>query len=745
VQNPVESPVSVSCELGGRTLTIETGRIARQAHGSVTVRMGETLILASATSAPSRPNPSFFPLTVDYRESTTAAGKFPGGFFKREGRPSTKEILTARCIDRPIRPLFPDGYMKEVFVAALVWSFDDENDPDVLSMIGASAALALSEMPWGGPIGACRVGKVDDELIINPTYEQREEGSLDLVMAATSQAITMVEAGASELTEEEMVDALFAGEEACRQVAALIEELVAKCKPTKLEFTLPETDEELKEKVLAYADRVKAAGSTPGKHHRSDAIRAVRDEAIEELTSGLSDEEEIRERTAQVKELFEELLKKVIRARILEEGVRDDARKPDEVRQINIEVGVLPRSHGSALFTRGETQAMVSLTLGSVMDDQRVEGLRDPVRQKFMLHYNFPSYCVGEAWPNRGPKRREIGHGSLAERALKPLVPAFEHFPYTLRIRSDITESNGSSSMASVCGGTLALMDGGVRLRRPVAGIAMGLIKEGDRYVILSDILGSEDHSGDMDFKVAGTQRGITALQMDIKTTGLTRELLCEALGQARKGRIHVLREMLAALREPRASLSAHAPRILQVPIDNEKIGALIGPGGSVIRKLQEETNTKIAVDEDRELAVISGGSDSKLDVAEQMVSALTATVEIGTRYSGRVVNIRDFGCFVELLPGLEALCHISELASGYVESVRDVVQEDDVIEVEVIDVDAQGRVKVSKRRVDGGEDDDADDEDEGGRGREKGRDRGRKGGAGGRSRSRGRERSRTR
>ena len=698
--NPAQTQVIVSKEIGGQTLTIETGRIARQAHGSVLVTMGETVVLAAVGTAPSRFGAGFFPMTVDYRESTTAAGKFPGGFFKREGRPSTKEILVARCIDRPIRPLFPKSFMDDVMISILVLSFDQQNDPDVLGMIGASAALAISEMPFNGPIGACRVGRTDGKLVINPSHEQRDAGDLDLVMAATGKAITMVEAAANELSEEEMIEALFLGEKACQDVVGLINELAGKCDVKKIDYQDPQDDEELKAKVFAYYDELMGAANTPGKFNRKEAIRAVRDKAVEALCAGLEGDDK-KTTESGIKEYYEKLVKKVTRDRILNTEIRDDGRGLKDVRPITIELGVLPRTHGSVLFTRGETQALISMTLGSVMDDQRVEGLREPSREKFMLHYNFPSYCVGEAWPNRGPKRREIGHGNLAERAIKPLVPDFEQFPYTIRLRSDITESNGSSSMASVCGGVLALMDGGVKVRRPVAGIAMGMVSEGDKYKILSDILGSEDHCGDMDFKVAGTQKGITALQMDIKIDGLTKELMTEALEQAREGRIHILKVMLAALQKPRTELSEYAPKIIQVPINNEKIGALIGPGGSVIRKLQEETGTKIGIEEDKSLAVISGGYGAKMDVAEQLVRALTSTPEIGARYTGRIVSVRDFGCFVELLPGLEALCHVSELAQGYVENVRDIVNEGDVVEVEVIEVDQQGRLKVSKKAVD--------------------------------------------
>jgi len=730
VPNPVQSPLTVSAEIGGNTITIETGRLARQAAGAVTVRLGETVVLSTVTSGTPRPGIDFFPLTVDYRESTSAAGRFPGGFFKREGRPTTKEILTCRCIDRPCRPLFPKGYKDEVSLTNLVISADGDYDPDIVAMIGSSAALAISGLPWNGPTGSVRVGRIEGELVINPTYEQRKASDLDLVMAATTTAVTMVEAGATEINESDMLDALFAGDEACKQVAKLIEELVSKCNVTKAEFEAPPENIELKEKVFAWFDKVNAVNMTPGKHARTAAIREVRDECIAALTEGVA-EDELKDLTKEIKTYWEKLTKEVIRRQILDTKTRTDGRDPLTVRPIEIEVGVLPRTHGSTIFTRGETQALVSMTLGTVMDDQRVEGLIESYRQKFMLHYNFPSYCVGEAWPNRGPKRREIGHGALAERALAAVIPDYEEFPYTIRVRSDITESNGSSSMASVCGGTLALMDGGVKIRRPVAGIAMGLVSEGDRYVVLTDILGSEDHCGDMDFKVAGTQAGITALQMDIKLEGLSRQLLTEALEQARTGRIHILKTMLKALQQPRASLSSYAPQLLQVPIDPERIGALIGPGGKTIRKIQEETLTKIEIDDERNIVVIATTGnhvDCKLDVAESMVRALASEVELGTRYTGRVVSVRDFGCFVEVLPGLEGLVHVSELAEGYVEKVTDVVKEGDEVDVVVIEVDPQGRIKLSVKRAAP----DWDEEAAEARARERGGDRGGRGGGGG-------------
>jgi polyribonucleotide nucleotidyltransferase len=704
--NPVDTPISVQRDIGGRPLIIETGRIARQSAGSVTVRQGDTIVLVPVTSGPGRPGQDFFPLTVDYRESMAAAGKFPGGFFKREARPSTKETLVSRMIDRPCRPLFPDGYNDEVLISPLVISADNENDPDVLAMVGASAALAISGLPWDGPIGACRVAKVGARFVVNPTYAERaqEDAELDLVLASTTKAITMVEASAKELPEEPMLEALLTGEAACREIAAMIVELQQKCNVTPAVFTPKPTSAELKAKVDAFYQQIKDVNFTPGKHARTQAIRKVRDKMIAEVTAGITDDAEKAKVTGEAKAHWEDLVRNVIRDAVLTEKRRNDGRTPTDIRPISIEVGFLPRTHGSALFTRGETQGIVTLTLGTVADDQRVEGLLDPVRQKFMLHYNFPAYSVGESWGNRGPKRREIGHGMLAERALAAVVPPFEQFPYTIKIRSDITESNGSSSMASVCGGTLAMMDGGVPIRKPVAGIAMGLVSAGDKYVILSDILGSEDACGDMDFKVAGTQAGITALQMDVKLDGLSRELMGEALAQARQGRIFILKQMLAALQRPRGELSPFAPKIIQVPIDPEKIGALIGPGGKTIRKIQEETGTSIEIDEERKLVCIAGKAGSKLAEAEAIVRALASEVVIGQRFTGRVVSIRDFGCFVEMFPGMEGLVHVSELAEGYVERVRDVVNEGDAIEVEVIDVDPQGRIKLSKKRVDGGQ-----------------------------------------
>ncbi|MEZ0229123.1 MAG: polyribonucleotide nucleotidyltransferase, partial [Planctomycetota bacterium] len=741
--------MTVSREIAGRTLKLESGKIGRQAGAAVMVTYGETMVFVAATEGPGKEGQDFFPLTVDYREGTYAAGKIPGGFFKREGRPTTKEILTSRLMDRPIRPLFPRGYFNEVMVQSLVFSADGENDPDILGIIGASAALSLAgSIPFQGPIGAVRMGIVNKELVIMPTAAQVDEGELELTVAGTRDAITMVEAGASEVPEDKMLDALFQGHEVCKQIADLIDELIQKAGVKKTPYAEPPEDHELIEQIAKeYQKDLEVKNFTPGKHARANAISDMKKAAVEKFTKGTTDAAELKKKTARVKEAWEAVLERVIRNAIVSKGKRNDGRGLTDIRPITVEVGLLPRVHGSSLFTRGETQALVTCTLGTIMDEQRIDGLRDMVTRKFMLHYNFPSYSVGEAWANRGPKRREIGHGNLAERALKVVIPAFEKFPYTLRIVSDITESNGSSSMASVCGGTLAMMDAGAPIKRPVAGIAMGLVQEGDKYAILSDILGTEDHYGDMDFKVAGTQTGITALQMDIKMKGLDRTIMEKALHQAREGRIYILRQMLTALPAPRAAVSAYAPKIIQIPINPEKIGALIGPGGKVIRKIQEETKTKIEIDDQKNIVVIAGGPQSKMEECELTVRALTAEVKIGTQFRGKVVSIKDFGAFVEIFPGQEGLVHVSELADGYVERVTDVVKMGDVVDVEVIDVDPQGRIKLSKKRIDRqkkglpAEDPNAPPRGDrgGGRGCDRGGDRGGRGGdRGGRGGDRG-------
>ena len=682
----------VEATIGRRTLTIETGKMAKQADGAVVVRYGDTVVLVTAVSQPPWQEMDFFPLTVDYREKTYAAGKFPGGFYKREGRPTTKETLTMRLNDRPIRPLFPETYTDEVQIMAAVLSADKQNDPDILTMVGASAALTLSSIPFQGPTGAARVGMVNGEFVLNPTHAQLEESDLNLVVAGTDEAITMVEAWANELTEEEMLSAIEVGHRAIREIVALQRQLAEQCHKPKQETPPSTLNEALLDDVATsvYAE-LKQRCQTLGKEANSKAIRELRDRVIEERCVGEDGPD-----PSEIKRIFEVLEGRAIRELILAE-TRPDGRAMNEVRTITCEVGVLPRTHGSALFTRGETQAMVVVTLGTPLDEQLVDGLGDEYSKKFMLHYNFPPFCVGEVRPVRGPGRREIGHGMLAERALQAVLPEEGEFPYTIRIVSDIMESNGSSSMASVCGGTLSLMDAGVPIRDPVAGIAMGLVKEGDQIRILSDIQGAEDHYGDMDFKVAGTQHGVTALQMDIKVTGIDRPIMAAALEQAREGRMEILRAMLGAIAEPRESISEHAPRLVQLSIPADKIGMVIGPGGKTIRALQEETETRIAIDDDGTVTISStepGASDKAADVIRQM----TEEVEVGKTYLGKVVAIKDFGAFVEVLPGQDGLVHISELSDGYVSKVEDVCSIGQEMMVKVISIDDQNRVKLSRK-----------------------------------------------
>ncbi|NRA74399.1 MAG: polyribonucleotide nucleotidyltransferase [Planctomycetes bacterium] len=690
----------VSREIGGRTLTIESGEIAKQAAGATIVRCGDCAVMCAVTWGEPRWGGDFFPLTVDYRENNYAAGKIPGGFFKREGRPTTKEILTARCIDRPVRPLFPDGYMKDVMVSAAVLSADRENDPDILAMIAASAALAISELPFQGPIGAVRVGRTNGELVVNPTHEQRDDGDIDLVVASTADAIVMVEAGAKEVAEADIIDALEKAHEVNSEVIDMINEFVQLAGKSKIEFVAPEVDEELKSKVHSMAyDKLRQVIRTDGKMERKAAMDAVCDEVVEQLCP----EDEIEAGTCpepkDVKSMLSGVKKEVERNLIIQDQVRSDGRGFTDIRDIDTQLQFLPRTHGSAVFTRGETQAIVTATLGTSFDEQRIDGLIDEKREKFMLHYNFPGYCVGESWPNRGPKRREIGHGALAERSIKAVLPDHDDFPYTIRVVSDITESNGSSSMASVCGGVLSLMDAGVPLKRPVAGIAMGLIEDGDNHFILSDILGSEDHNGDMDFKVAGTQNGITALQMDVKISGLSRDLMKRALEQAREGRLHILREMLKKLDRPRDEVSPLAPKIMRITIDPEKIGLVIGPGGKVIKGIQEATGATIEI-EDSGTITIWGKDDESAQAAREQVEMITQDVEVGATYDGKVVSIKDFGCFVEVLPGQEGLVHVSELSGDFVDDVSSVVKRGDQLRVKVLESDPQGRLRLSHKAV---------------------------------------------
>ncbi len=701
----------VEKEIAGRTLTIETGKIARQANGATTVRYGDTQVFTAVTSSSARFGMNFFPLTVDYREKTTAAGKFPGGFIKREGRPTTKEILTCRLIDRPMRPMFPDCYTKnskvaDTSVAAMVLSVDQENDPDVLAGIATSAAVTVSDIPFEGPLGTVRIGLIEDEVIVFPTHEQLKESKLDLVVAGTMDAVTMVECGAQEVSEEKIIEAIAKAHEVIREIVEMQNDLAEQVGKPKMELEdLPEHPEQKAELQSKYGDGFRERLLTEGKHERTHAvseyISACLDEVSPEPEEGAEPDPSLPDRDL-VKSLLRGISDQAERDLILS-GTRTDGRSYTDIRDIVGEVGVLSkRVHGSCLFTRGETQSLVSVALGTGKDQQIVDGLGEEYKERFMLHYNFPAFSVGESWPNRGPKRREIGHGNLAQRALAPVMPAEEDFPYTVRIISDIMESNGSSSMASVCGGALGLMDAGVKIRQPVAGIAMGLVTDGDKTAILSDILGSEDHNGDMDFKVAGTQFGITALQMDIKITGVSQELLAEALGQAKDGRIHILKEMMKGLNKPRDDISPFAPRIIQIRIDPEKIGLIIGPGGKMIKSIQEETSTTIEIENDGVVTIWSTDMEGA-EGAQGKIEALTEEVQADRIYEGKVVSIKDFGCFVEVLPGQEGLVHVSELADGFVDKVGDLISIGDIIKVKCLGTDNQGRIKLSKKAAEGG------------------------------------------
>ena len=685
----------VEKEIGGRTLTIETGRLAKQADGAVWVRYADTVVLTSAVSGRVDESRDFFPLLMDYREKAQAAGKIPGGrYYKREGRPSAKEILTMRMMDRPIRPLFPKGYRNEVQVNSIVLSADRENDPDVVAMVGASASLCVSDIPFQGPTGAVRIGRVEGQFIVNPTHTQLETSELDLIVAGTAEAVTMVEASANEMAEEDMLRAIALAHSIIKEIVAMQLELRDLCGKPKQAFE-PIRNEPLERELEArlsgpLAERVQISGKLASQA----AVRELEDSVVEELCAG----DEPQYPKNEVKAALEHVKKKVVRGMILS-GTRCDGRSTTEIRPISCEVGVLPRTHGSGLFTRGETQALVVATLGTSMDEELVDGLRDEYARKFMVHYNFPAFSVGEVKPERGPGRREIGHGVLAERALSAVLPDPEEFPYTIRIVSDILESNGSSSMATVCGGTLSMMDAGVPIRHPVAGIAMGLISEGDQVRILSDIAGEEDAMGDMDFKVAGTQEGIAALQMDIKTTGVTEATMTQALEQAREGRMHILRQMLSVLDRPRPEISCYAPKLFQIKIDPEKIGAVIGPGGKVIRKIEADSGARVEIENDGTVTVSSPSGESA-EVARTMIEALTEEATVGKTYTGTVTATKDFGAFVEILPGQEGLVHISELADGYVERVEDVVKAGDIVEVKLIAVDEKGRIKLSRRAL---------------------------------------------
>jgi polyribonucleotide nucleotidyltransferase len=687
----------VETPLGSHVLSIETGRMARQADGAVLVRLGDTVVLATACAQKEpRAGVDFLPLTVDYREGTYAGGKIPGGFFKREGRPNEKEILTSRMIDRPLRPLFPEGYACETQVIGLLLSADMENDSDTLSIIGASTALVISDIPFERPVAAVRVGYWDGQCVINPSSgDVRAKSGLNLLVAGTEDAIVMVEAGAREVPEAVMVQALGEGHEAIKKIVAIQKELRARVGKPKRPLAKKESAAEIMAEIEgALTEPLLAAMRTAGKLESYAAMKRVRDEYLASLP------EEQPEKRAAVAGVYDGLREKLLRREIFEQGRRLDGRRFDEIRPITCEVGVLPRTHGSALFTRGETQALVTVTLGTSEDSQIIDTVQEAeYRKRFMLHYNFPPFSVGEVKFLRGPGRREIGHGALAERAIRDMLPDEEPFPYTIRIVSDILESNGSSSMATVCGGSLALMDAGVPIKSPVAGVAMGLVMEDGRWQVLSDIAGEEDHYGDMDFKVAGTRDGITALQMDIKVDGVTPEIMGQALEQARQGRLHILDRMLEALPQARASISSYAPRILTIRVPVDKIRDIIGPGGKMIRSIVERTGCKIDVEDDGRVSIASV-DEAAARKAVAIIEELTATPELNKTYLGKVVRVVDFGAFVEILPGTDGLLHVSEMAHHRVNDVRSEVNEGDQVLVKVVSIDPSGKIRLSRKAL---------------------------------------------
>jgi len=682
---------------GEHEVTIETGAIARQADGAVIVNMADTVVLVTAVGRKKAdPGRDFFPLTVNYQEKTYAAGKIPGGFFKREGRPTEKETLTSRLIDRPIRPLFPKGFKNEVQVIATVISMNLDVDPDIPALIGASAALALSGMPFSGPIGAARVAYLDGEYVLNPLRSQLPDSALDLIVAGTENAVLMVESEANCLSEEVMLGAVVYGHEQMQVAIKAIGELAAEAGKPAWDWEAPATNPELESAVAAQSEAaIVAAYAISDKQERYEKINAARSAVKENLADG----ENAQFSSDEVGGAFGQLESKLVRARVLNGEKRIDGRDTTTVRQITVETGILPRAHGSAIFTRGETQAIVATTLGTDRDSQIIDALEGERRDRFMLHYNFPPYCVGETGFMSGPKRREIGHGRLARRGIAAVLPKAEDFPYVIRVVSEITESNGSSSMASVCGTSMALMDAGVPIKAPVAGVAMGLVKDGDKYAILTDILGDEDHLGDMDFKVAGSTEGITALQMDIKIDGITKEIMQEALVQAKDARLHILGEMEKVINAPREEMSEWAPTIITIKIDPEKIRDVIGKGGATIREITEQTGATIDIDNDGtiNIASVEGAAGRE---AKSRIELITAEVEVGAIYEGRVARLMDFGAFVTILPGKDGLVHISQISEERVERVSDKLNEGDIIKVKVLEVDRQGRVRLSMRNL---------------------------------------------
>ncbi len=683
----------VETDVGGRSMAFETGKMAKQTNGSVVVTCSDTMVLVTAVAEKKSKDMGFLPLTIEYQERMYAAGRIPGSYFRREiGRPSEKEVLTCRLIDRPLRPLFPKGYMSETQIIITVFSADQEIDPDILAMNGASTALAISDIPWNGPIAAARVGYVDGEYILNPTKSQLEESAMDLVVAGTEKAVVMVEGRTGELQEDVVLEAIFFAHEGIQPLIQMQNDLRAEIGKPKREVTPPAVDEELQARV----EDIAAAGmdevvTTADKMERADRYDRLKDEVLAEL------DPESYESEGEVFDLLSAFKKRIMRERIVNEGARLDGRGFTEVRPISCEVGVLPRAHGSALFTRGETQAMVIATLGSERDEQHLEGLGGDEYRRFMLHYNFPPFCVGEVRFLRGPSRRDIGHGTLARRGIEVVLPDAEAFPYTMRVVSEVLESNGSSSMATVCGGSLALMDAGVPIKSPVSGVAMGLIKEGDKVIVLTDILGDEDHLGDMDFKVVGTGEGITALQMDIKIDGVDRDIMGRALAQAKDGRLHILETMQEAIEAPREQVSEYAPKYITLKIHPDKIRDIIGPGGKVIREMTAEYESKIDVEDDGTIKIFSSNADQGKALVRH-IEEMTAMPEVGKVYEGVVRTVKDFGAFVQILPGTDGMVHISELKNERVGKVTDVLNEGDKVRVKVLDIDNRGRIRLSRK-----------------------------------------------
>lgn len=696
-------------ELGDKKLIIETGRFAKQADGAVTVQLGGTVVLTTVVcSREPKEDADFLPLTVEYREKTYAAGKIPGGFFKREGRPTEKEILSARLVDRPIRPLFDGGFTHEVQIISMVLSADAENDSDVLAVIGASAALSISDVSFNGPIGAVRVGRIDDNFILNPTFKELESSSLDLVVAGDGEKVIMVEAGMNEVPEEIALDGIKFAQSYLKDIVELQKKMSKICGVEKRKIELLKVDPVLKEKVKEIAfGRLKELVNIPLKEKREEALDSIKKEVFEKLVTEESPYTEMDVKLALV-----QLEKEIVRKAILEGDKRVDGRTRTDIRPISCEVGILPRTHGSGLFTRGQTQSLSATTLGTSADEQMIDALEGEMSKSFMLHYNFPPFSVGEVKPVRGPGRREIGHGALAEKALKPVMPSKEKFPYTVRIVSDILESNGSSSMATVCAGSLSLMDAGVPIKKPVSGIAIGLIKEGDKYILLTDIGGLEDHFGDMDFKVAGTEDGITAIQLDLKTTGIEIDILKEALFQSKGARMRILEKLRAAISKPRESISIFAPRIVTIKVAQEKIKDIIGPGGRVIRKIIQDTGVTIDIEDDGTVQIAST-EEAAMKKAVEVIKNITAEPEVGKIYKAKVIRVMDFGAFCEFLPGKEGLCHVSELSDRFIKDVKKEVKIGDEISVKLIAIDEQGRYNLSRKQA---------LKDEGGRAEDEGR-----------------------